>query len=89
MAEDAEKAAEQTVTEPIQSIEVDSTVQQNGEEKGDDARDGEGSEDDAPGEDDDGAEDNADGKVSNELYRNYKAITEVLLNFKIKLRNNE
>jgi len=82
MADDETKAEATAAPEPVQSIEVDEAVK-----KEDDA--GEGSENDAPGEDDDAAVDGGDGKVSNDLYKAYKAITEVLLNFKIKTKYNE
>ncbi|KAK5957702.1 hypothetical protein OHC33_000891 [Knufia fluminis] len=82
MADDDKKADAAAVPDAVQSIEVDEPVK-----KEEDA--GEGSDNDAPGEDDDAAADAGDGKVSNALYKAYKAVTEVLLNFKIKTKNNE
>ena len=82
MADDEKKADATVVPEAVQSIEIDEAVKRE-----EDA--GEGSDNDAPGEDDDAAADAGDGKVSNGLYKAYKAITEVLLNFKIKTKNSE
>lgn len=82
MADDEKKVDATAAPEPVQSIEIDEVVK-----KEDDA--GEGSDNDAPGEDDNTLADIGDGKVSNDLYKAYKAITEVLLNFKIKTKNNE
>lgn len=87
MADEAQNPADQTISEPVQSIEVEGQAKKESEAKDDDA--GEASDNDAPGEDEDGIADNADGKLSNDLYKAYKAITEVLLNHKIKLKNNE
>ena len=89
MADDKQKEHAVAAPEPVQSIEVDEPVK-----KEDDGGEGEGegdveSDNDAPGEDDDVAAEVGDGKVSNNLYKAFKAITEVLLNFKIKAKNNE
>ena len=81
--------------EPVQSIETDEAAHkaQDENERGNDNADVEGSDDDAPGEVDDEmidvADATADDKISNDLYKAFKAITEVLLNYKIKVKNNE
>jgi len=90
MADDGKKADATGAPDAVESIEIDEPVTKGedaGEGEGD--GDGEGSDNDAPGEDDDVAADAGDGKVGNSLYKAYKAITEVLLNFKIKTKNNE
>lgn len=87
MADEGTKADATVAPEPVESIEIDEPVKK--EDAGEGEGEGEGSDNDAPGEDDDIAADAGDGKVSNGLYKAYKAITEVLLNFKIKTKNNE
>lgn len=84
--------------EPVQSIEVKDQGKINNEEeqKVDVNNDAEASdnenENDAPGDgDDEGIEvtDLTDGKTAGDLYKSFKAITEVLLNYKTKSRGNE
>lgn len=77
-----EKSDAPATEKPIQSIEVDQPVKQ--EDEGDGASDHE-----APAEPEDASADTGDGKISNDLYKAFKNITEVLLNFKTKGRANE
>lgn len=99
---DVEMTAEDSTTQPVPSIEskdeekagVEAELEADQEvEAGADAEASDNdNENDAPGEnDDEGIEvtDLTDGKITGDLYKNFKAITEVLLNFKIKGRGNE
>lgn len=89
MADEGKKVDATVASEPVESIEIDESVRKEDAGEGEGEGEGEGSDNDAPNEDDDIAADAGDGKVSNGLYKAYKAITEVLLNFKIKTKNNE
>lgn len=99
---DVEMTTDVSPTDPVPSVEVKSDTKQEEEteqEVGDnpdadvDGSDNDNENDnDAPGDnDDEGIEvtDLIDGKTSGDLYKSFKAITEVLLNFKIKSRANE
>lgn len=92
--QDQAKDAVDAATKPVESIEIDEPPKSNGKvTSGDnDEGDAEGSDNDAPGEADDEAVDVTDlddGKISNNLYKEFKAITEVLLNYKIKIKSSE
>lgn len=100
---DAEMTKEVSPTDTIPSVEInsDSKQEKETEQEVETGADGDGSDNDnendndAPGDnnddDDEGIEvtDLTDGKSSGDLYKSFKAITEVLLNFKIKSRANE
>lgn len=75
MASEHANAGESS-SQPVESIEQDATTKN--EDEGGDKSEAEGD-----------AMEVDDGKISNDLYREFKAITETLLNFKIKSKNNE
>lgn len=94
---DVEMTEEKSQKQPVPSIETkenektvkSTSAEEPGEEAGAAA---EGSDNDAPGDnDDEGIEvtDTTDGRGTGDLYKNFKAITELLLNFKITIRGNE
>ncbi|KAK5075100.1 hypothetical protein LTR64_001305 [Lithohypha guttulata] len=98
MASDDRPARVSPVPPPVESIEVDEQPKVKEDAAVEEAvaegeRGGEGSDNDAPGEVDDEMVDVtdlvSDGKVSNDLYKEFKAITEVLLEYKVKSKNNE
>lgn len=99
---DVEMTTEVSPTQPVPSIEVKSDTKQeeepeqevgaNADAEGSDNDNENDNDNDAPGDnDDEGIEvtDLTDGKISTDLYKSFKSITEVLLNFKIKSRANE
>lgn len=91
---DVEMTEEDSATQPVQSIEAkDEEKAGEGAEQDEEAdANVEGSDNDAPEDnDDEGIEvtDLTDGKTTGDLYKSFKAITEVLLNHKIKGRGNE
>lgn len=101
---DVEMTTDEQSTKTVSSIEVEEQPTNKAksseppEEKQETAGAPEGSDNendndhDAPGDnDDEGIEvtDLTDGKISSDLYKAFKAITEALLNYKIQLRGNE
>lgn len=83
-----QKEADARVAEPIESIEIEN-IDGDGDGAKKDEEAAEGSDHDATGDPEDDTAEVADGKISNELYKAFKAITEELLNFKVKIKSNE
>lgn len=90
---DVEMTEDESTTKPIPSIETKDETKADAEQDGEAGANAEGSDNDAPGDndDDEGIEvtELTDGKTTGDLYKNFKAITEVLLNYKIVGRGNE
>lgn len=83
----AEQPEEEVEDKPGAADDSENEIENENENENDNDGDN-----DAPGDNEDEAievTDLSDGKISNDLYKTFKAITEVLLNFKIKGRGNE
>lgn len=91
---DVEMTEDDSTSQPVPSIESkdETKADADPEQEGEAGADVENSDNDAPVDnDDEGIEvmDLTDGKTAGDLYKSFKAITEILLNFKIKVRGNE
>jgi len=84
--QEKETETDAPVANPVQSIETEHD-EEDGAKKDEEAADG--SDHDATGEPEDDTVEVADGKIPNNLYKAFKAITEDLLNFKVKIKSNE